>query len=216
MALEESLKHIVQGFGPELNGPVPQPIYDLLRRYGPMACVDVVIVPEESRPSIVLAKRNNKAVAPNQWWIFGGRVDKSLKYENTAAQKVRREIGLDVEVSDNDLIGVGRTYFAPDVEEAVLRDHDVSTLNLCFAKRVSSAVLESRLKPADGHKDEWKQFFEIDSLWHPYLVHAVANAWDLLYPTESKWRSDLTSEVKRILSTDKYSFTPLRHHSLNL
>lgn len=209
--IAEILYRAVGIIGPERNGPIEFVLYEFLRRYGPMACADVVLVPEDREPSALLAKRDNKAVAPKTWWIFGGRIDKKLDYIGTAQEKIQSEIGLDVSISLDDLIGLGKTYFPPDKQEEKKRDYDVSTQNICFAKQIPwTAKVQKKLKPADGHL-LWRRFTTIDPKWHPYIVHTVAHAWHRFYGKDGL--IGLDKETRKVLR-DKSSFIPLRYSPL--
>jgi hypothetical protein len=217
-ATDEEIRKALDGavslIGPNQDGNVRPPIYEFLRRYGPMRCVDVVLVPEGDSPGVILAKRNNKGVAPNQLWIFGGRVDKILNYVRVAEQKVKSEIGLDVLLSPADIIGEGRTIFPPNELEATLRDYTISTPNLCLAKQVPlTSMVQQKIKPADGHEPIWTIAERLDAGWHPYIVHAVANAWRRFYGMD--WAKETSDDVRRILR-DESHFIPLRYEPLEI
>ena len=207
------LDEAVAIIGPQRNKGLEGPLYSFMRRYGPMFCADVVLVPENFNPSVILAKRNNKGVAPGQYWIFGGRVDKGLDYVKVAETKTKGEIGLDVPLSQSDIIGFGRTYFSPDLNEERQRNHDIATPNICFAKQIPiTKEAYDKIHPADGHEQVWNVFEQIESSWHPYIIHAVATAWNRFYPHAS-WKSSVSEPVRKVLA-DKSHFAPLRYENI--
>lgn len=195
--------------GPELNGNIPGPLYNFTRRYNPMFCTDVVLVPQGNTPSVILARRNNKAVAPGQYWIFGGRVDKGLDYFDVARTKVRNEIGIDMNVDARDIIGLGRTYFPPDTKEVTIRDHDISTPNLCLAKQIPiTTQADLKINPEAGHDPIWRVFTSIDPTWHPYIINAVAYAWQHLHGVPAR---ESAGDARGVIADPQY-FIPLHTH----
>lgn len=206
--LGEILNKAVKIIGPECNGKLEFAVYEFLRRYAPMICADVVLIPEGKEPSVLLAKRDNSAGAPWEWWIFGGRVYKKMDYRKTIQEKSRSEIGLDINVSFKDLIGLGRTYLPPDKQEKTKRDYAIATPNVCFAKQIPwTAEVKKKLKPADGHY-LWKRFTAINPRWNPYVVHAIAYAWYHIYG--KKGISRLSKETRKVLK-DTSHFIPLHY-----
>ena len=214
--IKNILDEAVSIIGPEREGNLKAPLYEFLRRYGPMPCTDVVIVPEDERLSVILAQRDNKTVAPGAWWMFGGRYGKKMDIETIAAQKTNKEIGLEVDVSMEELIGFGRTYFPPDTKEEKMRDYSIATPNLCFAKRVPiTEFVQQKLQPADGNI-KWDRFNNLDENWHPYVIGAVASAWDFFYGDDWAKELRLEDKVKKVLNEDRYSFTPYRFKKLKV
>ena len=204
------LESAVAVIGSNLDGNLPGPLYNFNRRYNPTFCTDVVLVPEGNVPSVILAQRNTKVVAPGHWWIFGGRVNKELDYFATAQTKVKSEIGLEVNVGATDVIGLGRTYFPPDAQEEKLRDHNISTPNLCFAKVVPlTDQAQEKITTADGHEGNWKVFTSIDPTWHPYIVNAVAYAWQRLHGVPAR---ESAGDARGVIADPQF-FIPLRYEA---
>ena len=205
--IAKALNEAVRVIGSERNGNLEHALYEFVRRYNPMLCVDVVLVPEDEKPSVIMARRGNKAVAPGQWWVFGGRIDKELDYFSVARAKVKSEIGLDVDMHARDIIGLGRTYFPPDAKEIVLRNYDISTPNICLAKQVPiTEQARAKIQPADGHEPVWKIFNGIDEDWHPYVINAVAYAWKRIYGIRAE---DSVPASRRDLLANQKNFIPL-------
>lgn len=203
--MRRQIQAAVEAIGPNHDEWLPcVELYNLLRRYSPMMCVDVAIVPKGKQPSVILAKRTNEAVAPNEWWVFGGRVDKKLRYLEVAHKKTKSEIGINTKLGLEDVIGLGGVIFPPDAREKELRDYTISTPALCFAKQIP---LPKRVIAGDGNT-EWKVFTELDTTWHPYVQNVVAYAWNTFYGTE--WANNLSKSTRKTLrNTDL--FTPLRY-----
>ena len=210
--IARTLQAVTPMVGPEsMAGTIP-PIYEFLRRHGPMLCTDIVFVPESSSPSVLLAKRNNEAVAPGDWWMFGGRVDKGCDYMATARGKARSEIGLDVEVSPRDIIGFGTTIFAPNTLEETVRDYTVATAQLCLARQVPlTEQAMAKLKPADGHEAAWRTFepSELDASMHPYVLNAAVHAMNRFYG-KPRVAKEIKPEVSSILGNPR-DFIPLSY-----
>jgi hypothetical protein len=197
---------------PERMGNLEGPLYEFSRRYCPTLCVDVVLVPEGDKPSVIFAKRGPNAVAPNQDWIFGGRVDKGLDYVMVGEKKTESEIGLKVALSSRDVIGFGTTIFPPNSQETKMRDYTVSTGNLCFATHVPlTTKAMSKIKPADGHDPVWRVATQIDADLDHYVLNAVANAWEKMYGSE--WKNHVTDAAVAIIGNPR-DFIPLRYHAL--
>ncbi|MEK6889294.1 MAG: NUDIX domain-containing protein [Nanoarchaeota archaeon] len=213
MSFDKILNEVIKEIGLERNGDLEKPLYDFVRRYGPMICVDVVLIPEGKEPRVILAKRGRQAVAPGEWWIFGGRVDKKVNYLDCAKAKVQKECGLEVEIKFEDIIGIGSTYFKKgNVGEEKLRDYDVATANLCFGKVIElNDKMKEKLNPRDGYDDEWEVFDRIDPSWHPYIINAVFNIWVKIFGKD-KVLKDLDKRVRKILEQDK-SFISLSYNS---
>lgn len=208
--LESILSQATQLVGPDIAGNLPLPLYNFMRRYGPMLCVDVALVPEGDKPSVLLVKRTYNAVAPGEYFIVGGRVDKRMEIVAIATEKIQKEIGIKANVNIDDLIGIGFPRFLPNHKETTLRDYEVYTPALCYAYQIPQADLDtSKLKAGDGNTD-WKVFTEIDPLWNLYVVHAIASAWDRFFG--KKWRESVDIEVKKKLD-DRSAFIPLKHVS---
>ncbi|MEK6899454.1 MAG: hypothetical protein AABW79_05145 [Nanoarchaeota archaeon] len=206
--IKEKLEEAIKLIGPERDNWLERPIYDFLHRYGPMLCIDVVLIPLEDKPSVILGKRNNQGVAPGEWWIFGGRADKSVNYQKIAKEKVKKEIGIDINIVQEDFLGFATIVFKPNNKEDNLRNYNVSTPNLCFAKQIK--IDEKSINASDGHST-WKKFHSIDESWPPYVIHAVASAWKRFYPKE--WNKNLSPKVKKILS-DNSIFIHLNYEKL--
>jgi len=207
------LRTATDAIGPELNGSLPSSLYEFCRRYCPTLCVDVVLVPEGDKPSVILAKRGLNAVAPGQEWIFGGRVDKGLDYVRVGETKTESEIGLKVALSPKDVIGFGTTIFPPDSKETNVRDYTVSTGNLCFATAVPlTDRVREKVHPADGHDPAWRVATLIGRDLHPYVLNAVANAWEKMYGLD--WKNHVTDEAAAIIGNPR-DFIPLRYHPIS-
>ena len=207
----KKIRHILDKaisiIGQQRNENLETPLYEFLRRYGPMPCTDIVLVPKDKKPSVILARRGNNAVAPDSWFIFGGRVDKKMNYEETASSKVKTEIGIEIRLEAEDIIGFGRTYFKPDNNEIPIRNYDIGTSALVFAKQISlNKKTIGKIKPSDGH-NEWSIFRDIESNWHPYVISTVASAWKRFYGSEALVSLDKKS---RAIIKDSYHFIPLR------
>lgn len=206
--IKDKLDEAIKLIGPERDNWLERPLYDFLHRYGSMLCIDVVIVPQDDKPSVILGKRNNQGVAPGEWWIFGGRADKAVNYQKVAKEKVKKEIGVDIDISPEDFLGFATVVFPPNKKEDNKRDYNVSTPNLCFTKQIK--INEKSINASDGHST-WKKFHSIDESWPPYVIHAVASAWRRFYPKE--WNKNLSPNVKKILSQSKH-FMPLNYEKL--
>jgi len=205
-SLESALKPAVEALGAEINGNVPKPLYDFLRRYGPMACVDVALVPEGKTPSILLAKRGMSAVAPGAYYLIGGRIDKSVDVLGTIRKKIRSEIGIDAGISWKDLIGLSMQSWLPDQAEIPVRDYSSAVIAPCFAIRASQEQIQ-KASAGDGHTD-WKVFTGIDPNWHAHVRLAAAYAWDRFYGRN--WRENASPEVRDALAESPV-LIPLRY-----
>src|SRR3990167_3915467 len=97
--MSDSLRKAVSIIGSQRNEGLEPPLYEFLRRYGPMPCTDIVLIPQAEEPSVILAQRVKNAVGPGLQWIFGGRVGKTMNYEEVARNKLKSEIGIEVEIS---------------------------------------------------------------------------------------------------------------------
>jgi len=204
--LKKELDDAIGILGAEIIGKVPKPLYYFLRRYSPMLCVDVVLIPKDEKPSVLLVKRGNEAVASNQYYMVGGRIGKDGKILNTIHNKLRTEINLDYKIKLNEIIGLGLPSFPPDRNKrGVKRDYSVFTPAVCFIHRIPDKTYLEKLKPNDGNVS-WKIFNKLYPNWDEYVIHAVAKAWDYYY--EKSWRKTLSKRLKIILS-DYTEFIPL-------
>jgi hypothetical protein len=206
--LEKLLKPATDAFGAELSENIPPPLYNFVRRYTPMLCTDAVVLPEGPQPSVLLLKRGVNAVAPGQYYILGGRVSKNSDVLGTIQDKVRKESGLALNFTWDDLIGSGFPRFPPDANEASPRDYTVVTPTFCFTKQIP--LDKSKINPADGHSG-WRVFtsIDLDHMKDPYVFHAVARAWDRFYGTS--WRAGMTEDVSKRLNETKNFFIPTKY-----
>jgi hypothetical protein len=204
--VDKKLNEVVDLIGPELDYDVPKSVYDFLRRYGPMFCVDLVIIPED-KPSTLLLMRNNSSVVPNNYYFVGGRVNKQGNIIEIIKDKLVKELNLKVNIEMKDILGFGFPSFFPNSEEEVKRDYTVFTPAICFVCKLNSFdKVKDSIEAGDGN-DSWKTFYEIDPNWDQYLKNAIAFAWDRHFGKE--WRENLDKEIKENLD-DFSSFIPLK------
>ncbi len=169
------------------DGSVKKEAYDLLRNLGPMPCVDVVLVPREKSQRVILHLRGSGIVAPNQYWVIGGRVSKGEKLEETARRKVKSEAGLDLLITKNDQLFASETIFDKDGSmhyngESNDRLVDlIHTTNVVYLELTPSLdEIGNVLTAADGNT-KWKVFDQIDENWHPYVQECVERAWKRVF-----------------------------------
>ncbi len=166
------------------SGRMPKPAYDFIRRHEPLLSVDCVLVPEGSKPSALLLKRQNGVVAAGEYYSVGGRLGMNRDIAGTMRRIVNAETGLNVSVRKENIIGFGIIWYEPSKKEE--HDYDVFTPCLSFAARVPPAgKLRKKLRIGHGNTG-WKVFTKIDKSWDNYLAQAVARAWDVFYGTG--WR----------------------------
>jgi hypothetical protein len=193
---------LIKDIGPEINGSVPLQIYDMLRRYGPMYCVDGVPVLSQDEPSVILLKRNTNSVAPHSYWIIGGRVDKKT-FEETdiLKQKCASELGLDIKVSPIDIIGRGRLSFTPNATKQHNlsgKDYTIVTPTQIYAIRLPRFdSIVQKFSPSDGNVDFHKLYGREIALaenLHPYIQNSCLVAMDKVYGIE--WRKELPMHLR--------------------
>ncbi|MGV8141234.1 MAG: hypothetical protein ACP5NW_02205 [Candidatus Woesearchaeota archaeon] len=195
----ESLVHLI---GPEINGMVPSCIYEMLRRYGPMFCIDGVPVLSQDEPSVILLKRDAQSVAPHSYWIIGGRVDKQT-YEETdfLRKKCNSELGIDLLVEPNDIIGRGRLVFTPDGErqyDQSGKEYTIVTPTHVYALKLPKfELIKGQILPSDGnvkfHRLYGKEIALAEDL-HPYVQDSCLVALDRVYGRE--WRKELPVHLR--------------------
>lgn len=135
--------------------PINRKTYTTLVKYGPVPCVDFVLV---HQGKFLMGFRSNKP-AQNQWWLPGGRIWKNETLEKAALRKAKEETGMQVKVVKfllND-----ETIFKNSSIPGISY-HSINTVFLV------KPLAGERLSGDWQHKElQW--FSKIDSKWHPYL-----------------------------------------------
>ena len=162
------------------NGSVKQEAYDLLRSLGPMPCVDVVLVPQENKPSVILFLRGPNIVAPNQYWVVGGRVNKGETLEDAAQRKTKKESGLDLLITPEDQLFTDQTIFTEPPYDNGLVGMIHTTNTVYLGRTPSFEEIEPSLKAADGN-ERYGLFSYTDRRWHPYVIKCVERAWERVF-----------------------------------
>ncbi len=123
---------------------VPPEIYGEYRRGRDSACVDMVIVTRlpTGDPAVMLSMRKPTVCFGGKWWIYGGALQAYVPDDEFVSRRATRECG--VEVKPEVLIGVYRTCAG---------DHIGSTLQPCYAARVSYDAVMENMKKDEGHTD---------------------------------------------------------------
>lgn len=155
------------------DGSVDGKCYNFLREYTPIACVDAVLIPASGKREVLLFYRNNTTVAPNQYWVVGGKVNLGENLEECAMRKAKTESNLDVKITQAHQLFTDSTIF--DLKGKKI--HTINTLYVAFTPPYDE--IKDKIKADDGN-EKFKLFTEIDSNWHPYIKRAVQEAWDLL------------------------------------
>ncbi len=165
--------------GKNARGRLPKAAYNFIRKHEPLLSVDAVMVPEGSKPSVLLLKRQKGVVAAGEYYSVGGRLGMNKSVAGTMRRIVKAETGLNVSVRKENIIGFGTVWYKPSKKEG--HDYDVFTPCLSFAVRVPPAgKLRRKLKIGHGNIG-WKVFTKIDKSWDNYVAQAVARAWDIFY-----------------------------------
>jgi hypothetical protein len=200
-ALKEHLEEITRIVGSESLGNLPGPLYELLRRYSPMPCVDGVPVLSDE-PQVILSQRSPHGALPNAYWVVGGRIPKGAFSDvPVLKQKFLSELGITVDVSEADLIGQGRMHMQPGTGPFdSMREYLVNTpTNLYAVKLPGLTEIESQLRSGDGN-ERWRIFkgeeIARDTTLHPYVRNGSLVALDHIYGKE--WRQNLPREFRTL------------------
>lgn len=193
--LERLMEEAARIIGKKTRGRMPKAAYNFIREYEPLLSVDAVLVPEGSKPSVLLLKRQQKeVVAAGEYYSVGGRLGMNMDAVGAMRRIVKAETGLNVSVTKENIIGFGMIWYKPSRREGH-SDYDVFTPCISFAIRVP-AEKELKRKLRIGHGNtSWKVFTKIDKSWDSYLAQAVARAWDVFYGTG--WRKGKISGRKK-------------------
>ncbi len=188
------------------RGRLPKAAYNFIRRYEPLLSVDAVLVPEGSKPSVLLLKRQQKGVvAAGEYYSVGGRLGMNMDAVGAMRRVVKAETGLNVSVRKGNIIGFGAIWHKPSKREG--HAYDVFTPCLSFAARVPAAgKLRKKLRIGHGNTG-WKVFTKIDKSWDSYLAQAVARAWDFFYGTG--WRKGKVKIIGR--KSRQADFIPMEY-----
>ncbi len=224
--ISQKIEELTHSLGIEINGPVPPQLYDMLRRYGPMFCVDGVPVLSQDEPSVILLKRSVTSVAPHSYWVIGGRVDKQT-FEETdiLKQKCATELGLEIDVSLTDIIGRGRLVFTSKAKQQYDmsgQKYDVVTPTSVYAIKLPKLdLIVKKLKPSDGNV-KFQRFYGRDIAYadnlHPYIQNSCLVAMDKVYG--KGWRKELPAHLRNkgyIVNPEQSktaSFIPLIFNSI--
>ncbi len=206
--LETLLGEAAKIIGKNANVRLPKAAYNFIRRHEPILSVDCVLVPEGSKPSVLLLKRDKNVIAAGEYYSVGGRLGMNRNIVGTMSRIVKAETGLNISVRKENIIGFGIIWYEPSRKEG--HDYDVFTPCLSFAIRVPpSDKLRKNLKIGHGNVG-WKVFTKIDESWDNYLAHAVARAWDVFYGT--RWRKGKSIIGRKKRAAD---FIPLKYAPSN-
>ena len=190
--VSELVGAIIRKLGPDLEGNVPSPIYDLIRRYNAMYSVDGVPVLTDE-PSVVLVKRTMAESYPGMWWMVGGRVPKRVFDERGALhERMETELGVESRVLQRDIVGIGRLETLSPLASLPhsLGDYIVDTPTLVYAVRIGKyGDIAKKLNAGDGN-ELWQRFTGEELLhattMHPYVRSACLVALDHVHGNE--WR----------------------------
>lgn len=203
--IKELLDHAIKKLKPEYKGRVPESVYHFLRRYSPMLCADIVLVPRGKKPSVILFKRDRGSVAPDTYSVTGGRLMKQKNIFASIKLRLKEETGLTIPVSHKDIIGLGLPSYTPNQKEKIQRDYTVFTPTFLFLARISSTQV-SKINTGSGNLG-WRKFRSIEQTWDYYAIHAVARAWDVCYG--KAWRKNIDKKFLRMLD-DYTELIPVR------
>ncbi len=204
--LERLMAEAARVIGKKTSGRMPKAAYNFIRRYEPLLSVDCVLVPEGSKPSALLLKRQAGVVAAGKYYSVGGRLGMNMDAVGAMRRIVKAETGLSVPVRKENIIGFGMIWYRPSRKEGH-EDYDVFTPCLSFAARAPPPEkLGKKLKIGHGNTG-WKVFTKIDESWDNYLAQAVARAWDFFYGTG--WRKG--KEQARGRKKGLAGFIPLQY-----
>jgi ADP-ribose pyrophosphatase YjhB (NUDIX family) len=169
------------------NTLAPIELYEQSRKFFPMLCVDCVALTVDSstgEPLIVLLHRNSLGVAPNTWWIVGGRVGVTETMSQACVRKLHDELGVSVAEQSVHMIGFGTQRFVSSDSQSYNlsnKPYPITTTTFVFCTVLPSGVSVSA---GDGNDAvrlvNWKTLLEIDL--HPYIYRCVKDSLAVCAP----------------------------------
>ena len=142
---------------------LPEDLYKEILKNMPIICADGLL---HYGKKFILFKRAYEP-AKDQWWIFGGRLEKGESLEECVRRKAKEEIGIDIKIEKQ--VGVYETIF--NKNRFGSSTHTVSV-----------AFLVTADKKPDFSKIEYdeftdvKEFDEIDEKWHWYVKQLIKDS----------------------------------------
>jgi ADP-ribose pyrophosphatase YjhB (NUDIX family) len=141
---------------------VPENLWNMIRNWIPMPCVDIVIFNEENK--FLLLKRNNEPFK-DEWWVPGGKIKRGdFPLEDFVVKKVKEETGLDVTIVR--MLGV--FHYDYHNKENSFDEEDLIVAFL--ARRIGGEI------KIDSQHSKYKWFNQINEDMNPYLKDVLKRA----------------------------------------
>lgn len=141
---------------------VPKEIWDEIRTWIPIPCVDIVIFDDENK--FLLVTRNNEPFK-DEWWLPGGKIRKGdFPLEDFAVKKAKEETGLDVKI----LQMLGVFHYMYESKEGLFSEEDLTVVFL--ARKIGGKI------KLDFQHSKYKWFDKIPSDLNPDLKGVLISA----------------------------------------
>ena len=170
------------------EGFLSEELMTLTKASSPLFCVDAVLVPESDKPSVILVYRDKTNFAsPNQHWVMGGRVKKGQRMLSALKDKIKKEIGINLEVNKEDFLFIedgihlkdekGDFLIVDSLPPSIPQEEIYHTPMACYLARTPPfEEIQDSLK-AGNKNSSFKLFEKIEDNFHPYIKKAIQMAW---------------------------------------
>ena len=138
-------------------------LYTQILENMPVVCVDGLL---HYGNKFILFKRDYEP-AKDEWWVFGGRLQKGEKLKNAIIRKAKEEMGIDVKVEKQ--IGTYEMEFEKNRQ-------GVSTHTIAVVFLVTSDEKPDFSKAEYKEFDEVKEFDSVDEAWHWYIKQIIKDS----------------------------------------
>ncbi len=176
------------------KGFVSEAVLESLKENSPIFCVDAVLIPRDGAPSAILVYRDkNNFASSEEFWFVGGRVRKGESIVNALQRKIEFEIGLESEISEEDLLFLedgfhirsekdNKFHFVDRIpSNTSQKDIYHTPVALYLVRTPPFEQIIKRLKPKEGNS-KYKLFTEIDPNLNFYIKKGINAAWKKTFP----------------------------------